>query len=114
MVLIGYVVSLFASAIAAYLVVSVQLGNVSRAAWESVHWGSQTVLGNTQSLIKAVVFATAVVLISCYYGYRARGGAVGVGSATARSMVVNLVVVNILNGLGTALFFSNPRLPIGG
>ena len=45
--------------------------------------------------------ATTVVLVACYYGYKASGGPVGVGSATAKSMVLNIVLVNLIGMLGT-------------
>jgi phospholipid/cholesterol/gamma-HCH transport system permease protein len=50
-----------------------------------------------------------------FYGYRARGGAVGVGSATARSMVVNLVMIHVIGaGLTNVFWGSNARTTIGG
>jgi len=67
------------------------------------------------SLIKAIVFAIVVTLIHCYYGYNASGGPVGVGRATAKSMVLNLVLVTLIGMLGTQVFWgANPRAPIGG
>jgi phospholipid/cholesterol/gamma-HCH transport system permease protein len=40
---------------------------------------------------------------------------VGVGTATAKSMVVNIILVHIIGMLGTVVFWgSNPRAPIGG
>jgi phospholipid/cholesterol/gamma-HCH transport system permease protein len=51
----------------------------------------------------------------CYYGYNASGGPVGVRTATAKSMVLNIVGVHLLGMLGTQLFWgANPRAPIGG
>ena len=51
----------------------------------------------------------------CYYGYNAGGGPVGVGTATAKSMVLNIVLVHLIGMLGTQLFWgANPRAPIGG
>ncbi|MBI3691496.1 MAG: ABC transporter permease, partial [Mycolicibacterium aromaticivorans] len=38
------------------------------------------------SLLKAVVYCTAVTLIHCYYGYFASGGPVGVGEASGRAI----------------------------
>ena len=59
--------------------------------------------------------ATAIVLVGCYYGYTAAGGPVGVGTATAKSMVLNIVLVHIIGMLGTLVFWgANPRAPIGG
>src|SRR5712691_4598196 len=51
------------------------------------------------SLIKAVIFAIAVTLIHCYYGYNATGGPAGVGVASGRairSSIVTVVVINLL------------------
>ena len=67
------------------------------------------------SLIKGMVMATAIVLVGCYYGYTASGGPVGVGTATAKSMVLNIILVHIIGMLGTLVFWgANPRAPIGG
>ena len=41
--------------------------------------------------------------------------AVGVGTATARSMVVNLVLIHVIGGALTAIFWgTSPRIVIGG
>lgn len=109
-----YVLALFAGDLGTFLVVSVQIGDVSRAAFENVHWGTQTFGDNLLSILKVEIFTAVIVLVGCYYGYRASGGAVGVGAATARSMVVNLVLVNVLNAIMTALFFSGYTIPVGG
>jgi ABC-type transporter Mla maintaining outer membrane lipid asymmetry permease subunit MlaE len=50
-----------------------------------------------------------------YYGYTASGGPVGVGTATAKSMVFNTVAVHVISMLGTMTFWGvNPRAPVGG
>jgi phospholipid/cholesterol/gamma-HCH transport system permease protein len=67
------------------------------------------------SVIKAMFMATAIVLVGMYYGYTAGGGPVGVGTATAKSMVLNVVLVHLIGMLGTQVFWgANPRAPIGG
>ena len=67
------------------------------------------------SLIKGMAMATVIVLVGCYYGYTASGGPVGVGTATAKSMVLNTVMVHLVGMVGTQIFWgSNPRAPIGG
>lgn len=67
------------------------------------------------SLIKAMSMATVIVLVGCDHGYNASGGPVGVGTATAKSMAVNLVMVHLIAMLGTQVFWgANPRAPIGG
>ena len=65
------------------------------------------------SFIKGMVMTIAVVLVALYFGYRVRGGPVEVGTATARSMAVNLILVTVLNMVMTFLFWGfDPRLPI--
>ena len=59
--------------------------------------------------------ATVIVLVGCYYGYTASGGPVGVGTATAKSMLVNVIMVHVIGMMGTFVFWGqNPRAPIGG
>jgi phospholipid/cholesterol/gamma-HCH transport system permease protein len=55
-----------------------------------------------------------IALVGMYYGYRARGGPVGVGAATARSMIVNLVMIHVVGASLTALFWGHANPPIGG
>ena len=49
------------------------------------------------SLLKAVVYCTAVTLIHCYYGYFASGGPVGVGQASGRAIRSSLVTIMVLD-----------------
>lgn len=51
----------------------------------------------TEGLVKAAVFGLVVMLIACYRGYYATGGAKGVGQATTRAMVSSAVSVFILD-----------------
>jgi phospholipid/cholesterol/gamma-HCH transport system permease protein len=44
-----------------------------------------------------MVFAIAVALIHCYYGFNATGGPAGVGVAVGRAIRASIVAVNILN-----------------
>jgi phospholipid/cholesterol/gamma-HCH transport system permease protein len=52
-------------------------------------------------LVKATVFGTCIVTISCYKGMRTRGGAAGVGRATTNSVVICYSVILIGNFLLT-------------
>jgi phospholipid/cholesterol/gamma-HCH transport system permease protein len=59
--------------------------------------------------------AMTIVLVSCFYGYRASGGPAGVGAAVARSLLVNIVMVHVVATFWVFVFFGiNPNLPIGG
>ncbi len=100
---------------ASYLAVVQQIGDVSSGGYFLIFWAFQNPPDVLFSLTKGMVMATAIVLVGCYYGYTASGGPVGVGTATAKSMVLNIVLVHIIGMLGTLVFWgANPRAPIGG
>jgi phospholipid/cholesterol/gamma-HCH transport system permease protein len=45
--------------------------------------------------------------------YTASGGPVGVGNATAKSMIIDMIIVSVVGAAFMQLFFGgNPRLPI--
>jgi phospholipid/cholesterol/gamma-HCH transport system permease protein len=45
--------------------------------------------------------------------YNAGSGPVGVGNATAESMIINMIIVSVVGAAFMQLFFGgNPRLPI--
>ncbi len=101
--------------LASYLAVVQQIGEVSAGGYFLIFWMFQNPPDLLFSLIKAMFMATAIVLVGCYYGYTASGGPVGVGTATAKSMVLNIVLVHVIGMLGTLVFWgANPRAPIGG
>jgi phospholipid/cholesterol/gamma-HCH transport system permease protein len=109
--LVGIGVAYFAS----YIAVVKQVGDVSAGGYELIFWMYQSPPDLLFSLIKGMAMTTVIVLVGCYYGYTASGGPVGVGTATAQSMVVNIILVHIIGMLGTVVFWgSNPRAPIGG
>jgi phospholipid/cholesterol/gamma-HCH transport system permease protein len=98
-----------------YLAVVKQIGFTSPGGYLLTFWQFQNAPDLLFSLIKGMTMATAIVLVGCYYGYNASGGPVGVGKATAKSMVLNLVLVTLIGMLGTQVFWgANPRAPIGG
>ena len=49
------------------------------------------------AIIKGAVFGAVIPLVSCYYGFRCRAGAEGVGSATTNSVVTSSVLIIILD-----------------
>ncbi|MET0306096.1 MAG: ABC transporter permease [Solirubrobacterales bacterium] len=109
--LVGVGVAYFSS----YIAVVEQVGDVSSGGYLLIFWTFQDYVDVIFSLAKGMVMATIIVLVGCYYGYTASGGPVGVGTATAKSMVVNIIMVHIVGMLGTLIFYgSNPRAPIGG
>ena len=110
-----YIVAVGAGFFASYLAVVQQIGEVSSGGFFLIFWMFQNPPDLLYSVIKGMVMATFIVLVGCYYGYNAGGGPVGVGTATAKSMVLNIVLVHLIGMLGTQVFWgANPRAPIGG
>jgi phospholipid/cholesterol/gamma-HCH transport system permease protein len=110
-----YLAGIGGAFLASYIAVVDQVGVVSSGGYFLIFWQFQNPPDFLYSLIKAMVMATAIVLVGCYYGYNASGGPVGVGTATAKSMVMNIVLVHVIGMLGTQIFWgANPRAPIGG
>ena len=56
-------------------------------------------------MLKALVFAIAVVGISCYQGMAAKEGAVGVGRATRLAVVISFLVILIMGYMITRIFY---------
>jgi phospholipid/cholesterol/gamma-HCH transport system permease protein len=110
-----YIAAVGAGFFASYLAVVEQIGEVSSGGFFLIFWMFQNPPDLLYSVIKGMSMATVIVLVGCYYGYNAGGGPVGVGTATAKSMVVNIVLVHLIGMLGTQVFWgANPRAPIGG
>jgi len=110
-----YIAAVGAGFFASYLAVVQQVGEVSSGGYFLIFWMFQNPPDLLYSCIKGMVMATAIVIVGCYYGYTAKGGPVGVGTATAKSMVLNVVLVHLIGMLGTQIFWgANPRAPIGG
>ncbi len=110
-----YLVGIGVGFIASYLAVVEQVGEVSAGGYFLIFWMFQNPPDLIFSVIKGMAMATVIVLVGCYYGYTASGGPVGVGTATAKSMVLNIVLVHIIGMMGTLVFWgANPRAPVGG
>lgn len=75
-----------------------------RAFFESVWYGLYTKDINV-CLAKAVVFGATIAIVSCTCGYRAKGGAKGVGIATTKAVVWSFVAIAIWDLLFAAAFF---------
>src|SRR5213082_3188434 len=110
-----YMAAVGAGFFASYLAVVQQIGEVSSGGFSLIFWMFQNPPDLLYSLIKGMAMATVIVIVGTYYGYTAGGGPVGVGTATAKSMVLNTVMVHLVGMLGTQIFWgANPRAPIGG
>jgi phospholipid/cholesterol/gamma-HCH transport system permease protein len=110
-----YIAAVGAGFLSSYLAVVEQVGEVSSGGFFLIFWMFQNPPDLLYSVIKGMGMATVIVLVGCYYGYTAGGGPVGVGTATAKSMVLNTVLVHVIGMVGTQIFWgTNPRAPIGG
>ena len=110
-----FAISVAVGFIASYVAVVVQLGSVSAGGYLQLFWQFQNPLDFFYSAIKAISMATFIVCVCVYYGYNVRGGPVGVGAATAKSMVANILGIHAIGLIGTQLFWGgNARAPIGG
>lgn len=110
-----YIIGVGGSFFASYLAVVQQVGDVSSGGYEMIFWLFQNPPDLLFSLTKAMFMATGVVIVGCYYGYNVTGGPVGVGVATAKSMVANILLVHLVAMIGTVIFWgTTPRAPIGG
>ncbi|MDQ3943634.1 MAG: ABC transporter permease [Actinomycetota bacterium] len=108
-----YVIGLGVMYFAEWLVVVKQLGEVSNGGYLLTFWLFQNPTDFFYSLLKIMAMGTAIIFVGCYYGYKARGGPVGVGWNTAKSMMLNMVLVHVIGMFGTQLFWGlSPNAPI--
>lgn len=57
-------------------------------------------------LVKAAVFGFIIAMMGCYQGFRSRGGAEGVGTATTNAVVTASILILFANYIVTELFFA--------
>lgn len=56
-------------------------------------------------LIKAFFFGGIIAIVGCYYGFKAKGGAEGVGKATTLAVVTALILIIASDAIFTAVFY---------
>ncbi|WP_204164499.1 ABC transporter permease [Nocardioides daejeonensis] len=109
-----YAVSLGMMSLGEILVTVYYIGGVSPGGHMSIFWLYQNPFDYLYSMIKGMTMGTCIVFVACYYGYTVRGGSVEVGKNTAKSMVLNMVLIHLIGALGTQLFWGlSPNAPIG-
>src|SRR3989441_6660991 len=91
-----YIAAVGAGFFASYLAVVQQIGEVSSGGFFLIFWMFQNPPDLLFSVLKGMFMATAIVLVGTYYGYNASGGPVGVGTATAKSMGLNTLMVHLV------------------
>ena len=111
---IAYALAVGSSYLAAYLMSVERFGDVSQGTWELFFYNFQDPIDLLYSAIKGLTIAAFVICTSLYFGYHVRGGPIEVGTATARSMGVNIIGVTLISMVGTLIFWgANPRIPVG-
>jgi phospholipid/cholesterol/gamma-HCH transport system permease protein len=101
-----YLIGLIGSYIASMISVVVLFG---QSPGQYDHYFSTFILGSDVflSVVKILVFATAIALIHCWYGMRASGGPQAVGEATGRAIRASIVSVVVLDMIMTLLFWGS-------
>ncbi len=94
----------FVGSAGSYLVGVKILGIDSAVFLDKIRWYID-VVDVTEGLFKSAFFGLALSLISCYKGYHATGGAVGVGKATTEAVVVSSVTILVSDYFLTAMLF---------
>ncbi len=56
-------------------------------------------------LFKAVIFGIVIATVACHQGFNTRGGAVGVGLATRKTVIISFLTILVLGYIITRLFY---------
>ncbi len=99
-----YLAALFASYLATALIVTKFFG-LSAGVYQHYFQLFLPPIDILYSFVKAMIFAVAVTMIHCYYGYRATGGPAGVGVAAGRAIRISIIVIVLLNLLLSTVMF---------
>jgi len=87
-----------------YLVGVFKLG-ISSDMYLRMTWNTLLFKDVYTGLIKSLFFGIIIIVIGCYQGFKAKGGAEGVGEATTISVVTSFVLIIATDCLFTALFY---------
>jgi phospholipid/cholesterol/gamma-HCH transport system permease protein len=109
-----YVITLLLSYLSCALVVNVLHGQSSGTYYHYFNSFIQPA-DIAFSVIKAVIFVTAIIAIHGYQGYYATGGPEGVGAASGRAIRASLITIVILDMILTLIFWGrDPGVRISG
>ena len=65
------------------------------------------------SVAKTFLFGLIIAVVSCYKGYRAGGGPIGVGRAVNQSVVIAFAAIYVCNYFFTAMLLAfNPSISV--
>jgi phospholipid/cholesterol/gamma-HCH transport system permease protein len=91
-----YVVGLLSSYLASRFIATVYYGQ-STGTYDHYFHQYLPPVDVLWSFGKALAFAAVIILIHCWYGYRAEGGPAGVGVAVGRAVRLSIVTINLLD-----------------
>lgn len=112
---VATIVAVLGNVFGAYLVSVITLQGISGNQLMTVHWSVQTMGDYVFALVTMGSVALACGIVSCFYGLRTSGGPAAVGSAVAKGIVVNLVILHLITAMYAAVVYgTDQRLPIGG
>lgn len=112
---VAVAVTLLGAFAGTYLLVVVVLDGVPGNVVTDVHWSIQTLGDQMFAFAAMAAIGISGTLIACFYGLRTKGGPASVGSAVARSILVNLVVLHLIAVIfAVTVYGTDQRLPIGG
>ena len=97
---IASLVGIIGGGIAAHLASGLSYRAYFESVWSGIYMKDMNV-----ALLKAVVFGFTIALISCVCGYKANGGARGVGIATTKAVVWSFVGIVLWDLLFSIIFF---------
>ncbi|HYG85177.1 MAG TPA: ABC transporter permease [Azospirillum sp.] len=100
LVLVADVIGVFGG-----FLVSVYRLNFNASSYITRTWEFLEPLDVISGLVKAAVFGFVISLMGCYFGYKSRGGAQGVGQATTNAVVAASILILVFNYLITGMFF---------
>jgi phospholipid/cholesterol/gamma-HCH transport system permease protein len=110
-----YIMAILVGLFGGWLVSVLQISELTGSRYYSGYWDSQGLIDNVVSLIKVTSMGLCIALVGMYYGFKARGGPVGVGDAVARSMFLNMILVHVIGAFWSQVFYSRgANLPFGG
>ena len=101
LVLIGDVIGIFGGYVVGVYKLGFNPANYVNATLQNLQS-----LDITTGVVKAAVFGFIISLMGCYNGYKSKGGAQGVGTATTNAVVSASILILIFNYIITEVFFS--------
>lgn len=102
LVLTGDIIGIFGG-----YMVAINLLDFNPATYIENSWDILETVDVVTGLVKAAVFGFIVALTGCFYGFKSRGGAQGVGAATTGAVVTGSILILSANLIITQLFFTN-------